>query len=196
MKQPINNAIKAKKINKPFKFITKTKVNGNEDEVNHAMEEFEHEKALITKVIPSKRARIDNYHQFSVFHKLATVYFAEHINWNGTAKATSEFLSQNPLIGQHVLRKWVNNKFIQELLTILSKKYGNNHFLKLIPGFDREGNALQWISNGRFIAFNDIDKNVMKAYGFTHLQSRVRKSDELIIRIRSIGKVIKFIYSY
>ena len=44
MKQPINNAIKAKKINKPFKFITNQKVNGNEDEVDHAMEEFEQKR--------------------------------------------------------------------------------------------------------------------------------------------------------
>ena len=80
MKQPINKVIKSRKVHWSSKILTNHKVHVNEDEVDHAKEEFEQEKALITKSIPSKRARIDNYHQFPVFHKLATVYFAEHIH--------------------------------------------------------------------------------------------------------------------
>jgi len=103
-------------------------------------------------------------------------------------------LSNNPLVGQHVLRKWVNNKFNQQILRILAEKYGSNHFLKLVPGFDREGNALNWISKNSLIAFNDIDLEINKSYGFTHLQSRVRKVDELLNYIRNIGKVTINIY--
>ena len=195
MKQPINKVSKSQKVHIPSKFLTNMKVHVNEDEVDHAMEEFEQKKALITKLIPCKRARFDNYNQFSVFHKLAAVYFATHIHWNATAKATSEFLSQNPLISQKVLRKWVNNTFIQQLLRILSEKYGSSHLLKLIPGFDGEGEPLKWITNSHFIAFHEIDKSVMKAYGFTYPQSRVRKTDEFINHIISIGKIINYISS-
>ena len=193
MKQPLNNLTKTKKAQIPSKFMTERNVHVNEDEVD-AMEEYELEKALVTKAVPGKRSRDDNYNQFSVFHKLVAVYFAEYTRWNGTAKATSVFLSNNPLVGQHVLRKWVNNKFNQQILRILAEKYGSNHFLKLVPGFDREGNALNWISKNSLIAFNDIDLEINKSYGFTHLQSRVRKVDELLNYIRNIGKVTINIY--
>jgi hypothetical protein len=193
MKQPLNKVTKTNKAQIPSKFIKERKVHINEDEVD-AMVEFDQEKALLTKAIPNKRSHDNNYNQFSVFHKLVAVYFAENTRWNGTAHATSVFLCNNPSVGQHVLRKWVNNQFNQQLLRLLAEKYGSNHFLKLIPGFDREGNALPWISKNRLINFNDIDLDIIKAYGFTHLQSRVRKVDELMNCIRNIGKVTINVY--
>jgi hypothetical protein len=151
-----------------------------------------HEKIAFKSVKSKIYKKDNNYNSFTLFHKLVAVYFAENVLKRGEQLNPKEFLSKNPKVNPDVLRKWMVAESNLEVLQFLEKQHGNDHFERWIPGFSNEGVAFQWLnSNNVLIPFKDINKDILKGYGFSYTQTRL-KSPGLKKCIEHLNKHGKF----
>ena len=173
-----------------FKYEKKTlkSIKGSESTVTYSQDEKKTLKSIKSKIYKTD----NNYNSFPLFHKLIAVYFAENVLQRGEQLNTKEFLSQNPKVNPDVLRKWMGADSNKEVLQCLEKKHGNDHFERWIPGFSDQGVAYQWLnSKNVLIPFKDINADILKGYGFSYNQTRL-KSQGLKKCLENLKKHGKF----